>query len=314
MSGSTMRTALEEYRARRQPKAPDPSPYEIMETARARAQAMAPRDVTAGPSGTSPAAGSFASLQSIAELGGSFLPGIGDALGVRDAVRDVRDGNYGMAALNVASALPVVGVLGDAARAARKATDLPVDDAARMSRARDMGFDVDATVYHGTPDVRPIAADGFSTLRKRYAGTDPQEAYFFTDNPRMAATYADDRRALDYQNAVPAVVPAHLRTENPKIINWGGKPWRGTEQAIAAAKAEGHDGVIIRNVLDPYNTVGKKHKVKPSDVHVVFSPEQVRHVDAVFDPSKRSSPNIMAGLGAVAFGGAGYRATQDDRP
>jgi hypothetical protein len=50
------------------------------------------------------------------------------------------------------------------------------------------------------------------------------------------------------------------------------------------AKEGGHDGVIILNTYDP----------RPTDVHVVFEPEQIRSVNAAFDPSKAHSPNVMA--------------------
>lgn len=62
-------------------------------------------------------------LRAAAEIGASFLPGVGDAMAARDAVKEAKAGNYGKAALAAASALPVVGAVGDAARAADKASD-----------------------------------------------------------------------------------------------------------------------------------------------------------------------------------------------
>lgn len=50
------------------------------------------------------------------EFGLSMTPGIGDAMSVRDAVRDVGAGNYGMAALNALAAVPLVGMVGDVAK------------------------------------------------------------------------------------------------------------------------------------------------------------------------------------------------------
>ena len=44
--------------------------------------------------------------------------------------------------------------------------ELPMDEASRMQRARDMGFNVDNPVYHGTPDSRQIWEKGFQTKKQ----------------------------------------------------------------------------------------------------------------------------------------------------
>jgi hypothetical protein len=186
----------------------------------------------------------------------------------------------------------------------REAMGLPMDEASRMKRAQEMGFDTSRVVYHGAPDIRGMDA-GFvskaeSLQREGYGNTDyqdPNRAFFFSDDIATAKTYADDRRAFDYQNADPGVIKAHLRMDNPKEIDWGGKPWRGTEQAIREAREAGHDGIVIRNVIDAYQGKGK-----PTTVRVVFNPEQIRKTDAAFDPDKKNSPSLLAGAAATALG------------
>lgn len=54
------------------------------------------------------------------EFGLSMTPIVGDAMSARDAVREARGGNYGMAALAGLGAIPLVGAVGDAARAGAK--------------------------------------------------------------------------------------------------------------------------------------------------------------------------------------------------
>lgn len=127
-------------------------------------------------------------------------------------------------------------------------------------------------VYHGTPDARGIFDGKF---QKKLGGAD---AFFFTDSYAVAATYADDRRALDYQNARPAVGRLYLKIENPMIIDAKGKSWgeRGgpssqTKQ-LDEAKAKGHDGIIIRNTLDTYNVDGDTR----ADVFIAFNPTQIK--------------------------------------
>jgi hypothetical protein len=90
----------------------------------------APRDVTQGPSGSSPAAGSFASMresapymaQTVGRQALDFTPA-GTPLAVKDGVQDARQGNWGSAGWNVASALPVAGPLGKLAKKAGKIAD-----------------------------------------------------------------------------------------------------------------------------------------------------------------------------------------------
>jgi hypothetical protein len=161
------------------------------------------------------------------------------------------------------------------------------------------------TWYHGTPDARDIYKSGFMTPSERFNGSDPRSIYFFAQSPQVAKTYADPQRAFDYQGAEPEVIPVRLRMSNPKTINWGGKPFRGREKDesgydihdhIDAAREAGHDGVIIRNVIDTYNAKGK-----PSTIAAVFDASRIRHAKAARDPSKKHSRDIMAARGGSAI-------------
>jgi hypothetical protein len=130
------RTALEDYRERQQRRnAPPPRSFmDVMREARERAEAVrqmerrdmvsrsgSARDVTARAEGDSPAAGSFGSMfesapymaKTIGRQALDFTP-VGDVLAVRDGVEDASEGNYGSAALNIASALPIIGTAADA--------------------------------------------------------------------------------------------------------------------------------------------------------------------------------------------------------
>lgn len=185
------------------------------------------------------------------------------------------------------------------ARAILKGLDMSPE--ARMQRAREMGFDTERTVYHGTPDSRGIWEGGFKTSKEKFGKVDPERVYFTADNRGVAATYADAMRAFDYQNAVPETIPLYLRMRNPKEINWGGRPFRGRKvdgegfsirDYIDQARAEGHDGVIIKNVIDTYNAKGK-----PSTIRAVFDPRNIRSTNAAFDPARRNRTELLAGVG-----------------
>lgn len=148
-------------------------------------------------------------------------------------------------------------------------------------------------VYHGAPDARFVQSDGIFKSPKERLGmveNDPERAFFFAADRKVAATYADDRRAFDYQNAEPRVLATYLTLKNPLVIDHGGQHWHGTRDAIQRAKDGGHDGVIIRNVVDDYLTTKKS---KPTDVYVAFHPEQIKSATenrGTYDPA---DPNIL---------------------
>lgn len=122
-------------------------------------------------------------------------------------------------------------------------------------------------VFHGSPDVRAILSSGFKASMTR------GDTYFFTDEESVANTYADDRRAFDYQNAEPQVLPVYLSLKNPLRIDGGGRAWRETEKHVEEARSGGHDGIIIKNSRDEYQDRGRGKK---STVYVVFSPKQIK--------------------------------------
>ena len=107
---------------------------------------------------------------------------------------------------------------------------------------------------------------------------------FFADERRVSATYADARRAFDYQGAEPAVLPFYLQLKNPMVIDAGGVGWgkrggpRTQEEQIQQARAAGHDGMIIRRTRDTYNATDKG---PVHTVYVTFNPEQIKSADAV---------------------------------
>lgn len=182
-------------------------------------------------------------------------------------------------------------------------------------------------VYHGTPDGRFLQSDGmFMSMSDRFGEQRGVGAFWFAKDRSTASSYADDRRAWDYQNAEPEVIPAYLKLENPLIVEGAGKEWREaqaigkTTDVIEKAQADGHDGVIIRNVRDNYNN---GPRTRATDTYVVFDSSQIKSATSnrgTFDPGsgnifhqlayhgtphrfdKFSLEKIGTGEGAQAFG------------
>ena len=152
-------------------------------------------------------------------------------------------------------------------------------------------------VYHGSPDARFMDADAtFMSMQDRFGAQQGVGAFWFAESRRTASTYADDRRAFDYQNAEARIIPAFLSLQNPLIIDAKGQKWgdaqrRGaTTTVIDEAIANGHDGVIIRNVRDDYVNL----ESAATTTFTVFDSRQIKSADANtgnFDPTNASVLN-----------------------
>lgn len=123
-------------------------------------------------------------------------------------------------------------------------------------------------VHHGCPDVRGLFDNGFRGLSRG-------SVFFAAADYSVADSYADDRRAFDYQNAEPHTVALYLTIKDPMVIDAGHKHWRDTEKHVSLAKSAGHDGIIIRNSIDFYDNVIKR-RTQSTTVYAWFDPLQAK--------------------------------------
>ena len=155
-------------------------------------------------------------------------------------------------------------------------------------------------VYHGSPDLRFLKEDGtFKSQAGRLGIGSPDGAHWFAASRATARSYADPQRAFDYQNSEEGIVEAYIRLENPMIVEGGGREWRDaqrrgrTSNVIEEARANGHDGVIIRNVKDDYNTTSR---TSSTDTYVVFDSLQIKSANENSGEFNPKEPNIFARL------------------
>ncbi|MCB0247462.1 MAG: PLxRFG domain-containing protein [Anaerolineae bacterium] len=137
-------------------------------------------------------------------------------------------------------------------------------------------------VYHGSPDARFMSSDAtFKSQAERYGFGSPIGVHWFASSEQTAKTYADERRAFDYQNAEPGIVAAFLNIRDAIEINANGQKWREaqkvgkTSSVIDKAQTEGRDGVIIENVKDDYQTGAIKGS-RATTTFSVFSSTQIK--------------------------------------
>lgn len=181
---------------------------------------------------------------------------------------------------------------------------LPMDHASRMARARGMGFNP-AAVYHGT-----ASKDGsiFPEFDPRYSGRvsgshAAREGVSVATRPDVANEFAS--LAAQRSGGDPAVMPLMYRSDRRAALTLDGSE---TNLEVAATLNQafrdgGYDAVVLRNYTTPNGSNGH-------DVVVVRDPSQLRSVNAAFDPSRKSSANLLASrlglLSGTAAGAAGY--------
>ena len=177
---------------------------------------------------------------------------------------------------------------------AAEAADLPMDTASRLARAREMGFDTDTRLYHGTQK----AFDEFNPGTNGYG---ERRNVYLTDTPEIADIYANsDRRG----KGNPAVYPVYAKAEKPLTVSDKGPDgsfgWITDNLANALgvdrdkfrrgglydeARRQGYDLVRIEDMMD----LGG-----PQTQYIPLDPRNIRSVNAAFDPAKADSANLLA--------------------
>lgn len=240
----------------------------------------------------------------------------------RTALRQ-RFSDTAFSAAPVALGLGGLGLLGseDAeAGVAKKAADAVLDmsHAARMQRARDMGFDRD--VFHKTWSDNFVDEDSFAAFDPTrmqqsdygYAG----KGVYATKHPLSGNTYGD------------VTMPLKTNIQNPYIRNadnWGDEldpyiwiPENSSKfdsmEDTSAAWTEMMQGKGFDGFIDEATQGGEI---------VIFDPKNIRSVNAAFDPAKKDSANLLASaagvgttglLGAAALAPEGAQASMYQQP
>jgi len=170
-------------------------------------------------------------------------------------------------------------------------------------------------VYHGT--AQSLIGGAFSSKHAKSEGL----AFYFSHSPLMknpaenANDYAKNRLGEEQQ-----VMPVYLSIENPLVVGFTepmptgdaaiekwldrmGKFNRSIDmskeqyfqKAIREAKKSGHDGVIVRNIEDVANDVGKMF-TEETDVYIAFKPNQIKSAIGNIGTYSKENPDIRYSL------------------
>ena len=182
-------------------------------------------------------------------------------------------------------------------------------------------FENAPTFYHGTgSDITEFDVNKGARKTK-------DTGAWFSGNQQTANTYAGRMGGN--------VMPLKVRDSNAVMLDADGSTWGDidpnayldrqqygsddlsdlfdvedaitTDDLARLVRSEGHESLLFENLADigPYSHHADYRKAgSPSDVLVSFDPSNIRSVNAVFDPAKSNSSNILAS-NPVATAGAG---------
>lgn len=172
---------------------------------------------------------------------------------------------------------------------------IDMSEAARMQRAKEMGFDTDRTWYHGTrQEFDEFKLPGGHKTAGNYIDGpgEADVAIFMSNNPTVASAYAGK------WDEGSRVIPAHLGLKNPRQIKTSGELYRDENaELIESSMKRGHDGII-------YTYPNGNQEA------VVFDPRNIRSTQAAFDPARRDSANLLAASPSSSAPGLAANSTQ----
>lgn len=163
---------------------------------------------------------------------------------------------------------------------------LDMSEAARMARAKEMGFDTESTYYHGT-----LKADPIDELRISQDGTYGKGVYLAPDE-YGAEKYAGFGRVTQYGGSI---YPLKVKS---------GKVWSVADQGLPRDSFSGTNDDIMKELKDR-GYIG----IDAPNERVIFDPQNIRSINAAFDPEKKDSSNLLAGAATVGGVGAGAALT-----
>jgi len=190
-------------------------------------------------------------------------------------------------------------------------TPLPMDEASRMARAGEMGFDTGTPLYHGT-----AAEDGVNAFDTNFAGSVSQQpneaATFLTENPKSASWFANyahpDGQLAPYGGAgegevMPVTSRGNLRKADFRGQGYGNERMSANMDRAREGGFDGLDVVGMRENLDGFKPIDRQR--------AIFDPANIRSKFARFDPEFRHLANLSAvGAGAAYLGAQGAEQDQ----
>jgi hypothetical protein len=202
--------------------------------------------------------------------------------------------------------------------------DFPMDEASRMGRAREQGFDVDNRVYHGSS--KSGGFDEFQTSERGRFGP----GVYFSEQPGVAGKYGEAKPYVvptndqlfdampswnslsdDAEQRIIKQLKPNEREKLAALKNWYKREGEAFWEALRRS-VDGDDKILAdARASEVIQAAGFKgiRGIGDGQETVIFNPKNVRSPDAAFDPAETQSSKLLAGVsgspeGLGAAGGA----------
>ena len=184
---------------------------------------------------------------------------------------------------------------------------LDMREAARMQRAKDAGFH-ENTLFHGTAAKPTTTLDDGNIFDefKLWEGKDPTRSTVNSEVSKLGVSLAEqpgvaeDFASLASRNGSEGstLLPLRFRSDKTGSIDLQGDELNSDIYgSVVDSWRDGYDAIQFNNYTTPQGKKGSFVLVK--------DPSQIRSVNAAFDPAKKDSANLLAGLGGAGLiGGA----------
>ena len=192
------------------------------------------------------------------------------------------------------------------------AKKLPMDKESRMQRAREMGFDTDIVWYHYTPSENAEDLTGFDSSRRGENTLSNASSPGYAMTSLVGDFFNSGGTDLIESESDGAVIPVYLR-EQDEYYEVGNLDEFATELEDHAVNEIGLDWEYLQNPDDlygDYKPVADSYREKLMDQGysgivysdneyggksiVAFSSNEIRSINAAFDPDFKDTPNILA--------------------
>jgi hypothetical protein len=184
-----------------------------------------------------------------------------------------------------------------------KLMDESDDEASRLTRARDMGFDTEQVLYHSSlQDVEQFTPHG------NFAGHLGVSGVSLTDSPEAASRYLDRYGGFDskQQPFSKNIIPVYIR--KGAVLKADESPYKGRGGPMGFPLPDGYVNPMIADKLNTLvvpDAISKKGSVKHSTAknairsneYIIADPKDIRSVFAAFDPANTDSTNLMDASG-----------------
>jgi GNAT superfamily N-acetyltransferase len=191
-------------------------------------------------------------------------------------------------------------------QAISKGLDMSTD--ARISRAKDMGFDTDKVMYHGSETALDIKEFDLTRFGENY-GTQGQPAIYTINLKEDAESFTGTGGDviplyLDKNNYEIIDGDQHLKEVYDSFESYQDQPFNDWVDSLSSDE--------VFEVLDLDDVLGNEarhasdsgkdgivYTVKDLEIALTFDPSKIRSVNAAFDPDLKESAVLLAQAGAT---------------